>query len=147
MKQKILYLFFILLYFILSSCNSKKIQNTNFSDEIEVIKFMGTITTQSRSIDEKAFWYFKDEHVMLKIRNNRFIDDVKAISNHNVNNFDEYTYAFIVKKGISIDTLYSDKNLKTWILKKNKKEVYYFDQEGSIAEELRNTYSFFYDCW
>ncbi len=117
------------------------------SSEVEVIKFMGTITTQSRSIDEKAFWYFRDEHAILKIRNNNFIENVQAIRDHSRNDFEEYRYAFIVKTGRRIDTLYSDANLKTWILKKDKQETFFYDREGIIAQNLRNKYSFFYDCW
>lgn len=130
------------------SCKSSKTDILSKKvDEVEVIKFMGTITTQSRSIDEKAFWYFKDEHAKLIIRNSGFIEDVKDVKNHKYDDFEEYNYAFIVKKGKSVDTLYSDNSLKTWILKKNKENIYYYDEEGKIAENLRNTYSFFRECW
>lgn len=147
MKIHFLHIIFIVISLIINSCVTNNIQISNATDEIEAIKFMGTITTQSRSVDEKAFWYFENEHVRLKIKNNRLIEEVKSLKKHNLDNFDEYNYAFIVKKGKSIDTLYSDKSLNTWILKKNKKEIYYYDEEGKIAENLRNIYSFFYDCW
>lgn len=63
MKSNFYYGIFILIeLFIISCTGSKPITSLKQLDEVEVIKFMGTITTQSRSIDEKAFWYFKDEH-------------------------------------------------------------------------------------
>jgi hypothetical protein len=135
----------------LLSCNSKKNTFKNYGridyESVLVIKFMGTLTTHCRSVDEKTFWYDKDEHSFMKIRNNNFIDDIKKIKNNSIDNFREYSYAFIVDNGIETDTLYSDNTLKSWILKKNKKEMYFYDEEGIIAEGLRNTYSFFYECW
>lgn len=145
----IVFVFFV--FFIFCSCNSSK---STFVDdgkieyeEILVIKFMGTITTQPYAVMEKSFWAFKEEHTFLKINNNDFIEDVKRIRNNYSAKFREYNYAFIVKNKKEIDTLYSDNSLKTWIFKKNNKEVYYYDEEGKIAENLRNTYSFFRECW
>ncbi|KUJ59191.1 hypothetical protein AR687_24345 [Flavobacteriaceae bacterium CRH] len=136
------------IYFIITSCGNKKaITNSSTNDEVEVIKFMGTTTTQSRSIDEKAFWFFKDEHAILKISNSGFIEDVKMIKNNNADDFEEYHYAFIVRKERKVDTLYSDYKLRTWILKKNGEKKYFYDEKGNIAENLRNRYSFFNDCW
>lgn len=137
----------ICLVFIIScGTNKSSIASTNI-DEVKVIKFMGTTTTQSRSIDEKAFWFFNDEHATLKIKNSGFIDDVKMISDNKAEDFEEYHYAFIVTKGKITDTLYSDSKLKTWILKKKGEKIYFYDEKGDIAESLRNKYSFFYDCW
>ncbi len=143
--------FIIILILSINSCSSIKKNDLKkkmkFDDEVEVIKFMGTITTQSRSIDEKAFWYFKKEHARLLISDSGFIDYVKTIKNNNFEYFDEYKYAFIVKKGKAIDTLYSDKTLKTWLLKKRNEKIYFYDENNIIGDNLRNSFSFFYDCW
>lgn len=149
MKKKIILSTFFV--FLFCSCNSSKsifIDNGKIEyEEILVIKFMGTITTQPYAVMEKSFWAFKDEHTFLKIKNNDFIEDVKKLKNNNSEKFREYNYSFIVKNTKTIDTLYSDNTLKSWVLKKNNKEIYYYDEEGKIAENLRNIYSFFYDCW
>ncbi|MFD1604396.1 hypothetical protein ACFSJW_13385 [Flavobacterium artemisiae] len=141
----------IFLMLIICSCSTN---NKTFNDngkiyykEVLAIKFMGTITTQPYAVIEKSFWAFTDEHVYLKIRNNGFINDVKDLKNNSFDKFNELNYAFIVRNKKSVDTLYSDNTLKSWIYKKNKKEYYYYDEEGKIAENLRNTYSFFNDCW
>lgn len=148
MKKRILYSISVFYLFIVNSCGIDK--NSIISsdiNEVEVMKFMGTTTTQSRSIDEKAFWFFKAEHARLKIENIGFIEDVKMITNDRADDFEEYHYAFIVKRGTKIDTLYSDNKLTTWILKDNRKKKYFYDENGKIAQNLRNRYSFFYDCW
>jgi hypothetical protein len=116
-------------------------------DEVEVIKFMGTVYDYPRGVDEKIFWDFKEEHAKLFIGNSGFIQDVKNLRSNKSDRFREYNYAFIVKKGKEIDTLYSDNTLQTWLLKKNKKQIYFYDEEGKIAENLIHIYSFFKDCW
>jgi hypothetical protein len=148
MKKVILYMTTAICLVFIISCGTNKnsLISTNI-DEVEVIKFMGTTTTQSRSIDEKAFWFFNDEHVKLKIKNSGFVDEVKMIRNNKADDFEEYHYAFIVTKGKVTDTLYSDSKLKTWILNKKGEKTYFYDEKGNIAESLRNKYSFFYDCW
>lgn len=108
---------------------------------------MGSITTQPYSINEKTFWNSKDEHATLLIKNNLFIEDVKNLKNHSSQNFKEYNYAFIMRQGKRTDTLYSDSTLQSWILKENNTTSYFYDEEGIIAEKLRASYSFFYDCW
>lgn len=141
---------FCTIIFIVSSISSCKINNSISSHEVEnviVIKFMGTITTQPTSISEKVFWTLEDEHAKLIIKNIGFINDVKEIQNHSSEHFEDYNYAFIIKNHKAIDTLYSDYTLKSWILKKNNKLTYYYDEKGKVAENLRHTYSFFRDCW
>lgn len=147
MRKIILYGTLTICLTIISCGGNKKSITSADIDEVEIIKFMGTTTTQSRSIDEKAFWFFKDEHAILKISNSGFIDDVKMIKNNKADDFEEYRYAFIVRKEQKIDTLYSDYKLRTWILKNNGDKKYFYDEKGNIAENLRNNYSFFYDCW
>lgn len=148
MKKVILYMTTaICLVFIISCGTNKNLLISTNIDEVEVIKFMGTTTTQSRSIDEKAFWFFNEEHAKLKIKNSGFVDEVKMIRNNKADDFEEYHYAFIVTKGKVTDTLYSDSKLKTWILNKKGEKTYFYDEKGNIAESLRNKYSFFYDCW
>ena len=136
--------------FIVCIMTSCKVNNKSSSREVEnvsVIKFMGSITTQPTSVSEKVFWTLEDEHVKLNIKNIGFIKDVKEIQNHSSEHFEDYNYAFIVKNHNVIDTLYSDYTLKSWILKKNNKLTYYYDDKGKVAENLRHTYSFFRDCW
>lgn len=144
--KKITILFIILLTYC--SCKTEnRIIQSNDKDGIEAIKFMGSLTTQPYSIGEKNFWDSPDEHVKLFIRNNDFVENVKNLTNHSEQNFKEYNYAFIIKNNKKTDTLYSDSSLKSWALKNRNKMSYYYDEEGIIAESLRGSYSFFYDCW
>ncbi len=149
--KKYLIIFIFSISFLLSNCSTRQkyltIKEIESEGYVEVIKFMGTITTQPYSVDEKIFWNNRDEHAKLIIRNNDFIEDIKTLNDTTSKNFREYNYAFIVRKGKEIDTLYSDYTLKTWILKKDKKETYYFDEKGETAENLRHMYSFFNECW
>lgn len=139
----------IISFIFLISCSSnlRQKQTKDELNYIQAIKYMGTITTQPYSIGEEMFWRNTDEHVKLIIRNNEFIEDVKAIKDTTSKYFGEYNYAFIVIKGNKIDTLYSDYTLKTWIIKRKDKEEYIYDEKGEIAKNLRNRYSFFNDCW
>ncbi|MEX0998209.1 MAG: hypothetical protein WDZ45_14245 [Flavobacteriaceae bacterium] len=148
--NRIVFIVIISFFIAFLSCNSykssiKNEKNTNW--EIKAIKFMGTITTQPYSVGEKSFWAFQDEHVVLKIRNNDFIENVKALKDNELHNFNEYNYAFIVRNEKQIDTFYSDYTLKNWILKKDNVESFFYDKDGKIAENLRFLYSFFSDCW
>ncbi|WP_370031913.1 hypothetical protein [Flavobacterium sp. 28YEA47A] len=143
MKIKIISILSVFCFFGCKTRNNITIQN----NPIEAIKFMGSITTQPYSINEKTFWNSKDEHAKLLIKNNVFIEDVKNLKNHSSQNFKEYNYAFIMRHGKSTDTLYSDSSLQSWILKENNTTSYFYDEEGIIAEKLRASYSFFYDCW
>ncbi|MCF6133544.1 hypothetical protein [Flavobacterium wongokense] len=136
------------------SCTSKKVvveeteKNSQNRNKVEIIKFMGTITTFSTDIGEDTFWNFPDEHAKLTINDDGFIEDIKSLKSKDESHFLEYTYAFIVHKKNETDTLYSDSTLKTWILKKsNGKKEYFYDEEGITAENLRHSYSFFKDCW
>jgi len=138
---------FLILFAYCSCKTENKIINSNDKDGIEAIKFMGSLTTQPYSIGEKTFWNSTDEHAKLFIRNNNFLANVKNLTNHSRQNFKEYNYAFIIKKNKKADTLYSDSSLKSWVLKNRNKMSYYYDEEGIIAESLRGSYSFFYDCW
>jgi hypothetical protein len=147
MKGNFKFYFTILIVFLMVSCKPKYFIESNKENEVTVIKFMGSITTYSKSIGETEFWLLKNEHAKLIIENTGFIDDLMKITNHSRDDFKEYKYAFIVKNRKQVDTLYSDYSLKSWILKKNKKETYFFDKSGEIAENLRHSYSFFYDCW
>lgn len=149
--KKCLIIFIFSISFLISNCSTKhKCLTTNEienEDYVEVIKFMGTITTQPYSVDEKIFWTNRDEHAKLIIRNNDFIDDIKVLKDTTSKKFRDYNYAFIVKQGNVTDTLYSDYTLKTWVLKKGKKNIYFYDEKGETAENLRHMYSFFNDCW
>lgn len=137
--------------FLVVSCSSNQGQSLTTSkireSKVEVIKFMGTITSQPYTVDEKVFWEFIDEHAKLNIRNNDFISDVKALKNHSSEYFREINYAFIIVNGKQIDTIYSDDTLKSWFLKVENQKIYYYDDKGEIAKNLRLLYSFFYDCW
>lgn len=152
MKKKLLINLVLFLGIFFSSCktgvstNSSNLKQDEL-DNVEVIKFMGTLGTQPYSVNEKMFWSNKEEHAKLFINNKGFINDVRAIKDTTSTNFEDYKYAFIVKQGKVTDTLYSDYTLKTWILKKGKKNIYFYDEKGETAENLRHMYSFFNECW
>lgn len=152
MEKKLLIKFVLFFVLFISSCktgvntNSSNLKQDNI-DKVEVIKFMGTLGTQPYSVNEKMFWSKKEEHAMLFINDKGFINDVRAIKDTTSTNFEDYKYAFIVKQGKVTDTLYSDYTLKTWILKKDKKKIYFYDEKGETAENLRHMFSFFSDCW
>lgn len=145
--SKQLYIVFSIL-FILCSCRTKeKLFIHTGIQEVNVIKFMGSISTQPYSVSEKNFWNNKDEHAKLIIRNNDFIKDVMSLKDSTSTYFLDYNYAFITKNGKTIDTIYSDSTLKSWILIKDKKKIYFYDEKGEIAKNLRLLYSFFNECW
>ncbi len=147
MRFKIL----IIIFFTLSACKPT-IKNDNpivaeSQYGVEVIKFMGSITTFPHSIGEREFWENSQEHADLKIINDDFISNVLKLSDKSIDGFREYKYAFLVKTENSTDTLYCDPDLERWILKRSGSYSYYYDKEGVIAQRLRLSYSFFYDCW
>lgn len=152
MKKKILISFVLFFGIFFSSCKTNvNNSSSNFKQDniykVEVIKFMGTLNTQPYSVNEKMFWSYKEEHAILIINNLGFIDDIERIKDTTSTNFEDYKYAFIVKHNKVTDTLYSDYTLKTWILKKGKKNIYFYDEKGETAENLRHMYSFFNECW
>lgn len=134
---------------ILMSCKTNsKINKENFDNEIVSIKFMASVNDYPRSILKRDFWNHKEEHAILKVYNNDFLNSVMRLENNDCSNFEEFKYAFIQKNKSTVDTIYSDYTLKTWIVKKEgKEEVCFYDEDGKIAEDLRNRYSFFKDCW
>ena len=147
--KRIILIGFILLFI---SCKTNVYTKSSYLkhdtiDKVEVIKFMGTLRTQPYSVNEKMFWSYKEEHAILFINNLGFIDDIKTIKDTTSTNFEDYKYSFIVKQNKVTDTLYSDYTLKTWILKKGKKNIYFYDEKGETAENLRHMYSFFNECW
>lgn len=149
MKSAIIIIYtYLFLTFLSCGSNKKIVENNLFhQNEVVAIKYMGTITTYPHEFTEKTFWYFYDEHVVLKIRNNDFIEEVKKLPTNDGDTFHFLTYAFIHKRGNTTDTIYSDYYLKTWKIKDSGKIKYYYDSEGEIAENLRFLYSFFSDCW
>jgi hypothetical protein len=152
MKNKFLFSIVTLGVLFFNSCRTKRDDiyskiKKSYIDKVEVIKFMGTIRTQPYPVDEKIFWSYQDEHAKLLISNLGFIDDIKSIKDTTSTYFEDYNYAFIVKKGKETDTLYSDSTLKSWILKKGKKNIYFYDKNGETADNLRHKYSFFRNCW
>jgi len=149
MNNKILIYVIIFCCLTFISCKTEKgnISSNDKDYNVEVIKFMGSIRSQPYSINEKIFWSYPDEHAKILIKNIGFINDVKSIKDTTSTNFEDYNYAFLVKNGRQVDTLYSDSSLKTWILKKGKKNIYFYDKKGETAENLRHTYSFFKNCW
>ena len=135
MKEKVLicYILFGCLFF--NSCGTKR-DNNSFSfnenrvNEVEAIKFMNTVNEYPIAIYEKTFWQYREEHAKLLIKNSGFIDDIKSIKDTTSIYFKDYNYAFIVRKDKEIDTLYSDYTLKSWILKKGNKNIYFYDEKG-----------------
>ena len=147
MKNVNIYTTIIILIFF-CSCRTSVFEQNNIDDKsIYAVKFMGSITTQPYPINEKTFWNNTDEHAKLVIRNNDFIKDVVSMKDSTSTYFLDYNYAFITKNGKTIDTIYSDSTLKSWILIKDKKKIYFYDEKGEIAKNLRLLYSFFNECW
>ncbi|TGD57856.1 hypothetical protein [Flavobacterium humi] len=149
--KKMNYIKIILILTLVYSCSTKKtFQNDDEigQNSITAIKFMGTVTTHPSSTNEKSFWAFKDEHVILKIRNYNILDEVKSLKNKGNDMMMDVNYSFLIKQNNKItDTLYSDSSLKSWVLKKGKTYTMFSDDEGKIAQNLRQSYSFFNDCW
>ena len=151
MKEKIILIFSlgILSCSVKRTDASQHVSSELVTPRVEIIKFMRSITTQSRSVDEKMFWANKREHAKLTIADDGFIEDVKKLKTNDISQsqFEEYHYAFIVFNSQKIDTLYSDYTLKSWILKNKGKDKYFYDEKGITRDNLQQFYSFFYDCW
>ncbi len=140
----------IFLLFSLHSCLSKKdstLQQKNMY-EIEIIKFMD-LNQYPRSIDEKIFWDYPEEHASFRIRIDKssktFLEDIKEFKITNADSFPDFKYALLIKKDKKIDTLYSDQSLKHWKYKVNGKNLNYYDE--NYFSFLRENYTFFSDCW
>jgi hypothetical protein len=147
MKNVNIYAIIIILTFF-CSCRTNVLEKNYIDDKsIHAVKFMSSITTQPYPINEITYWNNTDEHAKLIIRNNDFIKDVMSLKDSTSTYFLDYNYAFITKNGKTIDTIYSDTTLKSWILIKDKKKVYFYDEKGEIAKNLRLLYSFFNECW
>lgn len=142
-------LIFILLVVVLVSCKGKKpVYDRSQEHNVLAIKYMGTVYTTSVDIDEQSFWELEDEHAYLKISNTHdFIDKVKTLPLGDKDDFTIFKYAFIVSSGFEKDTIYADYNLKSWMYKENKDFIYKIDSDDIVSNELKNRYSFFYDCW
>lgn len=116
--------------------------------EIEIIKFMD-LNQYPRSIDEKIFWDYPEEHASFRIRIDKssktFLEDIKEFKTTNADSFPDFKYALLIKKDKKIDTLYSDQSLKHWKYKVNGKNLNYYDENYSSF--LRENYTFFSDCW
>lgn len=144
------YLILIFLSFSLYSCLSKKDSTVQQKSmyEIEIIKFMD-LNQYPRSIDEKIFWDYPEEHASFRIRIDKssktFLDEIKGFKIINSNNFPDFKYALLIKKDKKIDTLYSDESLKHWKYKINGKNLNYYDENYSSF--LRENYTFFSNCW
>lgn len=145
--MKNLFILSISLLFI--SCNSG-IKNTLNDNQIErtiVTKFMGAILTQPPSVNEDFFWNNWEEHATMTIRNTDIIEDIKSMVKIKNGGFDEMDFAFIVHTKSSVDTIYSDYLLERWTLKVNGSFSYYKDDKKLVSKKLKESYSFFNNCW
>lgn len=149
---------FIPLLLSLTTLYSLKIYSlSSKTNEIKVIKFMYS-KEYLFDYGEKMFWDNPEEHAFMnldmkwgdkndpeKILNIK--DKVLELNISDSKTFKNYNYCFLVPNKNSIDTLYTDFSLKSWLYKKNGKKTYYYDESGYIAYGLRGNYSFFKDCW
>ncbi|MGU3377655.1 hypothetical protein [Chryseobacterium sp. M5A1_1a] len=141
LSNKMYKIFLCLLLLMLTfSCKPKNNIITN-SSKIKVIKFMG-VDMYSTEIDKKKFWIYEDEHMFLFMKKAGFLSEIERYKELENSSLKEYAYAFVTPR----DTLYSDYSLKSWILIRNKKERYYYDEQGKTSEFLRKVYPFFRDC-
>ncbi|WPO89323.1 hypothetical protein [Chryseobacterium sp. HR92] len=131
---------FCLLFFLLS-CHIKN-TDSDFSKPIKIVRFMG-VDDYSSNINPQIFWSQNDEHMFLFMNKAAFLSEIETYKEMPESTLQEYIYAFITSKK---DTLYSDYNLKSWILIRNKREKYYYDEQGKTAEFLKSTYPFFREC-
>lgn len=129
----------IILLLSIFSCSTKK--NTENAMPIKIVRFMG-IDHYSINVNPQIFWKFNEEHMFLYMNKAGFLADVEKGQELDKNNVNEYTYAFIISK----DTLYSDSSLKSWVVIRNKKQKYYYEKTGRVANFLKETYPFFRDC-
>ena len=129
----------LILLLIIFSCITNNI-NTAPVKSLKIIKFMG-VDMYSVGISKKVFWTYDDEHMFMYMRKGGFLSDIETYKESKTNKLKEYTYAFIKEK----DTFYSDSSLKSWIIIRNKKEQYFYDEAGETAIFLKR-YPFFRDC-
>lgn len=143
-KLYVLVLFTLISHFLFNTISPQK-ESIN---EIEIIRFMG-LYQYPRSVDEKIFWDFPEEHASFKIRidmtSKTFLDDIKEFKSAKDVNFYEFEYALLIKKGNKTDTIYSDHTLKYWKHKINGSYLNYYDDSYPLF--IRENYSFFSDCW
>lgn len=147
--RKIFFPSLILSLFSLHSCFlNKDITMQQNENEIIILKFMD-INKYPRTIDEKIFWDYPDEHATFRIRIDKlsktFLDDIKDFKLTNSDNFPDFKYALLIKKEKKTDTIYSDPTLKHWRYKENGRILNYYDENYSFF--LRENYTFFSDCW
>ncbi|MDR6464591.1 hypothetical protein [Chryseobacterium sediminis] len=106
---------FCILFFLLS-CHIKNTQS-DFIRPIKIVRFMG-VDNYSFNINPQIFWSQNDEHMFLFMNKAAFLSEIETYKEMPESTLQEYIYAFITSKK---DTLYSDYNLKSWILIRNKK--------------------------
>jgi hypothetical protein len=134
-------IFLCLLLILAYSCKTRNNINGD-SSKIQIVKFMG-VEMYATDIDKQMFWSYPDEHMFMYINKEGFVSDIETYREEKRSSLKEYVYAFTTP---SKDTLYSDYSLKSWILIRNKKEKYYYDDKGGKVKFLKRTYPFFRDC-
>ncbi|MCC2591110.1 hypothetical protein [Chryseobacterium sp. MFBS3-17] len=142
MKKLITAILVTILPIIIFNTKSADSQNT----DTKVIKFMYS-RDHAADYGEKMFWAYEDEHAYMY---QHAIDIRARVSNllkSNSKSFKDHNYCFLIPNSKGNDTVYADFSLKAWIIKKDGKSEYYYDEEGNLARDLRANYSFFKDCW
>ncbi|MDR6919555.1 hypothetical protein [Chryseobacterium sp. 2987] len=129
------------LLFFLLSCTTQK-SDPNFSKPIKIVRFMG-VDSYSSNINPQIFWSQSQEHMFLFMEKADFLSEIENYKETDKSNLQEYIYAFVTAKK---DTLYSDYDLRSWILIRNNKQKYYLDEQGKTSEFLKRTFPFFRDC-
>lgn len=131
----------LLILLFIFSCITKNNINHDSIKSLKIIKFMG-VDMYSSGISKRVFWTYDEEHMLMYMKKGGFLSDIETYQEEKKSSVKEYIYAFITPT----DTLYSDYSLQSWILIRNKKEKYYYDNEGKTKKFLKSTYPFFRDC-
>lgn len=146
MKKCIFIIISSILFINFNPVKSKTV--TAIENKIEVVKFMYN-STYAIPITKPRFWIATEEHARMDIMTNDpdgFSQRIQKLGKSKPSDW-FLKYAFLLKKNGKIDTIYSDIELRTWTIIKNGKSNYYYDKDGSLAEDLGHSYGFFKSCW
>jgi len=139
------------------SCGVKKTTTTNHLDRVVLYKQVSTGTDSNFSFDKSFFWKdnFKEHTFIYQIFDNNdyknIIDKVKKKDfkgNIDPEYFNSVIYAFVVeqKNKKDNDTVYYDGSKRWWIKEKGIIK-FYEDKETKLAEELKQSYPIFGNCY
>ncbi|TXF79611.1 hypothetical protein [Chryseobacterium sp.] len=144
--MKTILFFFSVILLSAISLEKEKIIPVKDQNETKVIKFM---YSEEYLVDygEKMFWDNVQEHAIMFQDQFEIKNLVQKLPQTNSKLFKNHNYCFIIPHKKGNDTVYADFSLKAWIIKENGKNIYYYDEKGDLAKDLRANYSFFKECW